>query len=378
MAKGTKQAQSKQNQNKGKGASGQMNRNAGAMMGQSALGQSGNGGSNSAIEMLKQDHRKVESLFEQFEQADDDQQKEQLAEQICAELIIHMRLEESLFYPACRRAGVEDDKMDESQVEHDGAKMLLNDLLEADSDTPFFEAKVSVLKEMIQHHVEEEEKPGDGVFAQAQEHDIDDAGLARQIMSRKQELQQRGMGRRPIRPVAIGMADDFRESMGGYEGRGRDERGRSMSDNDERGFGARLRYEEDEYDRGYERTGRRSGGYEGGSDQSRGDEGRYGGSREQQNYGRRYEEDDRRLRSPYDDQDEDRRYGRGQGGWFGDSRGHSEAARRGSDERRDDDDRGRRRSRDDDDDRRGSNEGGWFGDSRGHSEASRRGWQHRR
>src|SRR3954470_20671379 len=100
MAKGTKQAQSKQNQNnqnKGKNATGQINRNAGAM-GQSGGQSSGQSvGSNSAIEMLKQDHRKVEGLFQQFEQADE-QQKEQLVEQICSELIIHMRLEEGLFY----------------------------------------------------------------------------------------------------------------------------------------------------------------------------------------------------------------------------------------------------------------------------------------
>src|SRR4051794_1556804 len=221
MAKGTKQAQSKQNQNnqnRGKNATGQINRNAGAMgqSGRQSGGQSA--GSNSAIEMLKQDHRKVEGLFQQFEQADDEQQKEQLVEQICSELIIHMRLEEGLFYPACREAGVEDDKMDESQVEHDGAKMLVNDLLDSDSDTPFFEAKVSVLKEMIKHHVEEEEKPGQGVLAQAKQHDIDDADLAQQMMRRKQEMQQRGVGRRPMRPVAIGMEDDYRQSMGGYSG----------------------------------------------------------------------------------------------------------------------------------------------------------------
>jgi hypothetical protein len=358
MARGTKQAQGKQ-KNQNKGSSGQTNRNAGAMGGQSA-----SGGSGSAIEMLKQDHRKVEQLFEQFEQADDEQQKEQLAAQICAELIVHTRLEEELFYPACREAGVDDEKMDESQVEHDGAKMLINDLLEADSDTPYFEAKVSVLKEMIKHHVEEEEEPSEGVFAQAQENDLDDAGLAQQMMRFKQELQQRGIGRRPARPVALGMSGDFRSSMGGERmGRsGGDERFRGEN---ERGYGASRRYEEDEYEGGYDRGGRRSGGYEGGWN-----EGRYGGSREQTNYGRRYEEDDRRLRSPYDDRDEDRRYGRGQGGWFGDPRGHSEASRRGWEERREDDD-GRRRGR-------GGGHGGWFGDSRAHAEASRRGWQHRR
>ena len=74
------------------------------------------GTSTGAIEMLKQDHRKVEGLFEQFEQADDEQ-KERLVEQICAELIVHTKLEEEIFYPACREAGVEDEKLDESQVE---------------------------------------------------------------------------------------------------------------------------------------------------------------------------------------------------------------------------------------------------------------------
>jgi hypothetical protein len=361
MARGTKQAQNKQNQNKAKSQSGQTNRNAGA------AGQAG--GANSAIEMLKQDHRKVGGLFEQFEQTDDEHQKERLVEQICAELIIHTRLEEEIFYPACREAGVEEEKMDESQVEHDGAKMLINDLLQADSDTPYFEAKVSVLKEMIKHHVEEEEEPSEGVFAQAQEHDIDDADLAQEIIQRKQELQQRGIGRRPARPVALGMVGGMGgERMSRYGG---DERFRGEN---ERGYGARSRYEEDEYEGGYDRGGRRSGGFEGDWN-----EGRYGGSREQTNYARRYEEDDRRLRQPYDDEDEDRRHSRGQAGWFGDPRGHSEASRRGWEERRHEGEGRRSRSRDDDEDRRGrGGHGGWFGDSRAHAEASRRGWQHRR
>jgi hypothetical protein len=369
MARGTtKQAQAKQSQNKGKSAgsqsSGQTNRNLGAS-GQ----QPQSGTATSAIEMLKQDHRKVEGLFEQFEQAGDEQQKERLVEQICSELIVHTRLEEEIFYPACREAGVDDEKMDESQVEHDGAKMLINDLLGADSDMPYFEAKVSVLKEMIKHHVEEEEQPGEGVLAQAQEHGIDDADLAREMSQRKQELQQRGIGRRPARPVAIGMSGGMGERKSRYGG---DERFRGEN---ERGYGARSRYEEDQYEGGYDRGGRRGSGSEGDWN-----EGRYGGSREQMASGRRYEEDDRRLRSPYDDRDEDRRYGRGQGGWFGDPRGHSEASRRGSEDRRDEDDgRRRHRSRDDDDDRRrGGSHGGWFGDSRAHAEASRRGWQHRR
>jgi hypothetical protein len=327
-----------------------------------------------AIEMLRQDHRKVEQLFQQFEQSSDDEQKEGLVDKICAELIIHTRLEEELFYAACRDAGVEEDKLDESQVEHDGAKMLINDLLEAHSDSDYFSAKVSVLKEMIKHHVAEEEEPGDGVFAQAKEHQIDDAGLGQRMARRKQELQQRGVGRRPARPVDVGMGG-LAEGTGGRDiyGYGGDDRFRGEN---ARGYGERQRFDEDEYDGGYDRSGRRSPGYE-----ADWNEGRYGASREQQNHGRRYEEDDRRFRAPYDDRDEDRHYGRGQGGWFGDPRGHSEASRHGWEERRSDDDRRRygRARRGDDGDHRGRGEhGGWFGDSRAHAEASRRGWQHRR
>jgi len=97
-----------------------VDRNAGATMDPSAA-------QGSAIEMLKQDHRKVEGLFEQFEQSSDDERKEDLVEQICEALILHMRHEEDIFYPACRKAGVEEDTMDEAQVEHDGAKAFLND-----------------------------------------------------------------------------------------------------------------------------------------------------------------------------------------------------------------------------------------------------------
>ena len=350
MARVTSQ-QSKQDRKKQQRTAAGKDRNAGT------IGRSG-----SAIEMLKQDHRKVEGLFDQFEQADDEQ-KERLVEQICSELIIHTKLEEELFYPACRQAGVEREKMDESQVEHDGAKMLINDLLEADSDAPYFEAKVSVLKEMIKHHVEEEEEPSEGVFAKAQKHDIDDADLAQEITELKQELQQRGIGRRPARPIAIG--------MGGASGVGRmgshDERFRGGN---ERGYDARQRYEEDEYKGGYGRGSRRGADTEGDWN-----EGRYGGEQQQ---GRRYEEDDRRFRSPSDDRDEDRRYGRGQAGWYGDPRGHSEASRRGWDERRHEyGDRRRYRSHDEGEDRHSGN-GGWSGDPRGHAEAARRGWQHRR
>src|SRR6185295_11331918 len=73
--------------------------------------------------LLKADHRKVEQLFQQFKSTgEDNDKKSDLAEQVCKELIVHSKLEEELFYPACREKDVEDDILDEAQVEHDGAK----------------------------------------------------------------------------------------------------------------------------------------------------------------------------------------------------------------------------------------------------------------
>src|SRR4051812_3956612 len=82
-----------------------------------------------AASLLKADHRTVESVFEQFEEAQEPEEKRKLVQQVCLELIVHTRLEEEIFYPACREKSVEDDLMDEAQVEHDGAKVLIADLL---------------------------------------------------------------------------------------------------------------------------------------------------------------------------------------------------------------------------------------------------------
>src|SRR3954465_9593261 len=83
-----------------------------------------------AVALLKADHRKVEGLFKKAEKASGGA-KEKLVEQICNELIIHTMLEEEIFYPACRSGEVEEETMDEAQIEHDGAKVLINDLMKA-------------------------------------------------------------------------------------------------------------------------------------------------------------------------------------------------------------------------------------------------------
>ena len=138
-----------------------------------------------AIVMLKEDHRKVEGLFEQYEKARG--RKAELAKQICLELTVHTMLEEELFYPACREAGVDEDKLDEAVVEHDSAKLMIAEIERGGPDDDFYDAKVKVLSEEIEHHVKEEEERG-GVFSQAKSKGVDLEALGEQMAARKKEL----------------------------------------------------------------------------------------------------------------------------------------------------------------------------------------------
>src|SRR4051812_18399920 len=131
-----------------------------------------------AISLLKADHRKVEELFDKYETARS--KKADIAQTICMELTIHTMIEEELFYPACRNAGIESDMLDEANVEHDGAKALIAELEGGSPDDEFYDAKVKVLSEAIKHHVKEEEKRG-GIFSEAKEAGIDLDVLGEQL-----------------------------------------------------------------------------------------------------------------------------------------------------------------------------------------------------
>ena len=139
-----------------------------------------------AIALLKADHRKVEELFEKFESASDGK-KQDIAEQICTELKIHSMIEEELFYPALD-GKIEEDLLSEAYVEHDGAKVLINDIMAGNPDDEFYDAKVKVLGEEIEHHVKEEEMPSEGMFAQARKTDVDLVELGERMLARKHEL----------------------------------------------------------------------------------------------------------------------------------------------------------------------------------------------
>ena len=96
----------------------------------------------------------------------EDGRKQKLAMEICLELSVHAQIEEEIFYPACE-GKVDEDLLKESYVEHDGAKVLIAEILGGEPSDEFYDSKVKVLSEEIEHHVQEEEKRMEGLFAQA-------------------------------------------------------------------------------------------------------------------------------------------------------------------------------------------------------------------
>lgn len=360
-----------------------------------------------AITQLKNDHRTVEGLFEAYQVAVRRAEKQKIAQQICQELIIHAQIEEEIFYPACAES-VDDSMLDEAQVEHDSAKVLIGELLRGSPEEAYFDAKVKVLSEMIKHHVLEEEKKNDSIFAKAKLGNVNTDQIAQALAARRAELlaeAEEHSLERP-RPRSFNNFMEGRMPQGQY--RDRDNRGRFTTDDDDRRYttrssrGGSARDEDD--DRRSGRTpqrddhgrfmsdddGRSPTRYGRGQDDDRG---RSTPDRDQ--YGRFVSDDDDNRRSPsrsrYADDDDDRRgpsrgsarqqddgddrryvmrapSGRSDrdndrddrrtGGWFGDPEGHARASREAW--------------------RTSEHEGsGWYGDSEGHAEAARRGWEGR-
>jgi len=160
--------------------------------------------SSDAISLLKSDHRKVEGLFERYEKSRSKSVKGKLAHDICLELVVHMTIEEELFYPAIKGT-VEEEVHDEAYVEHDGAKVLIAELLAGAPEDDFYDAKVKVLSEMIKHHVKEEEQRG-GMFAQARDdRDVDLVGLGATMAARKKKLVSQMQNTGPVTPATRSM-----------------------------------------------------------------------------------------------------------------------------------------------------------------------------
>lgn len=113
------------------------------------------------IELIKEDHRRVETLFEEYEAYGEDaySERQALVNTIIEELEAHTEMEETIAYPVFRAAldADGDKRVEEAYAEHDVVKHLIEELKTLDPQDEQYAAKVTVLKENVAHHVEEEE-----------------------------------------------------------------------------------------------------------------------------------------------------------------------------------------------------------------------------
>ena len=142
-----------------------------------------------AIALLKQDHRTVSALFEEFEKAEEEEQSA-IAQRVCQLLTVHATIEEELLYPAAKEAfddEEDDDLVNEAEVEHSTAKDLIAKIEGMSSDDEHFKATVKVLGEYIKHHVKEEENE---LFPQLKKTELDLKELGGPLSERKYALME--------------------------------------------------------------------------------------------------------------------------------------------------------------------------------------------
>lgn len=138
-----------------------------------------------AIKLLKDDHKEVKTYFKKYESLEDDSEKQALADKICLALTVHAQIEEEIYYPAAREAIDDDDLLNEAEVEHASAKQLIAEIKAMKAGDRLFDAKITVLGEYIDHHVQEEEGE---MFPESRDSDLDLKALGAQLAARKQEL----------------------------------------------------------------------------------------------------------------------------------------------------------------------------------------------
>jgi hemerythrin superfamily protein len=140
-----------------------------------------------AIKLLKSDHREVENLFAQFEKAKASERKKVIVTKICQALTVHATIEEEIFYPRAREAlerGSE-NILDEAEVEHEGIKWRVEQLKDAQPGDDNYDARVTVLKEYVTHHVKEEERE---LFPKVKGSDLDTQAVGAELAARKETL----------------------------------------------------------------------------------------------------------------------------------------------------------------------------------------------
>jgi len=158
-----------------------------------------------ALALLQQDHRDVLALLKRYKSAADPTEKSQIAERACLLLKVHTRIEEEIFYPAARRRIDDKELVNEALLEHQAAKDLIEEIESAGASDPMLEARMQVLSEQIEHHVQEEENE---LFPEMQAAEIDLMGLGARLFERKQEVMRELGGKIEGSPAAEPRAYD--------------------------------------------------------------------------------------------------------------------------------------------------------------------------
>jgi hemerythrin superfamily protein len=156
---------------------------------------------NDAIEMLRNDHKEVDVLFQEYESTKDKAKpdaKNKIAKLICHLLTIHAAIEEEIFYPMVRKQGVATKTLvDEAAVEHQTLKDIIGRLESASPSDPLYDAGVKVLSEYVKHHVKEEEGE---LLPKARASDMDLEAVGQRMKARKAQLEDAAA--RKVRRVA--------------------------------------------------------------------------------------------------------------------------------------------------------------------------------
>jgi hemerythrin superfamily protein len=143
-----------------------------------------------AIALLMQDHRNVEKMFKEFEAAKKDQDngaKAAIVKRVCVALTAHAEIEEEIFYPTVREQIKDNDVMDEAEVEHGSIKALVLELGGMKPNEDLYDAKVTVLREYVSHHVKEEEGE---MFPEVKKAKLDLKALGAEMKERKQQVEE--------------------------------------------------------------------------------------------------------------------------------------------------------------------------------------------
>lgn len=164
-----------------------------------------------ATALLEKQHRKVKTIFNKLEKGRGDAME--LMTELANDLAAHMAIEQEIFYPAVQH--LDDDTIREAYEEHALAEVALKRLLGTDPESPSFKARVVAAKELIEHHVQEEEEE---LFPKVEKKLGDDAlnALGKQMKARFEEVMEAGFEASVPRGFARTSADSGKKYLNAH------------------------------------------------------------------------------------------------------------------------------------------------------------------